>query len=224
MQHGGTELSIIVLQLQCLGLTLSSDYCLTCIQTILLHVLLHILLELFACYSSCSIRTTLTILFEFQSCNGSGASVPMQREEFIDQFYSMIGRGSREEYERLFDSVDVSREGWVDWHRLASYLLLGLSEKQEQATMSAVPRWCQPCLLPAPHRGQIQSIVDLGSGRYMSVSKEGMIAVWAENLTLLKSHKLHNESVKPKDLWVTAMVVLPNVHKVYTLRDTYSAY
>lgn len=165
-------------------------------------------------YSSCSIRTILSILFEFQSCNGSGDSVRMQREEFIDQFYSMIGRGSREEYEHLFDSVDVSREGWVDWHRLASYLLLGLSEKQEQTTMSAVPHWCPPRLLPAPHRGQIQSLVDLGTGCYLSVSKEGMMAVWAENLMLLKSHKLHNDSVKPKDLWVTGMVVLPNVHKV----------
>lgn len=140
----------------------------------------------------------------------------MQREEFIDKFYSMIGHGSREEYEHLFDSVDVSREGWVDWNRLSSYLLLGLSEKQEQATMSVVPHWCPPQLLTAPHRGQIQSLVDLGTGRYVSVSKEGMLAVWAENLTLLKSHKLHNDSVKPKDLWVTGMVVLPNVHKVNT--------
>lgn len=175
-------------------------------------------------YSSCSIRTTLTILFEFQSCNGSGDPVPMQREEFIDQFYSIIGHGSREEYERLFDSVDVSREGSVDWHHLASYLLLGLSEKQEQATMSAVPCWCPPRLLRAPHRGQIQSLVALSTGRYLSVSKEGMMAVWADNLMLLKSHKLHNDSVKPKDLWVTGMVVLPNVHKVNIYRETYSAY
>ncbi|XP_053091153.1 WD repeat-containing protein 49 isoform X2 [Pangasianodon hypophthalmus] len=80
--------------------------------------------------------------------------------------------------------------------------------------MSAVPRWCPPRLLPSPHRGQIQSLLDLGNGRYLSVSKEGMMAVWAENLTLLKSHKLHNDSVKPKDLWVTGMVVLPNVHKL----------
>ncbi|KAK3570238.1 hypothetical protein QTP86_017141, partial [Hemibagrus guttatus] len=155
-----------------------------------------------------------TILFEFQSCNGASDSVTMQREEFIDKFYSMIGRGSREEYEHLFNSVDVSREGWVDWNRLSSYLLLGLSEKQEQATVSAVPRWCPPRLLTAPHRGQIQSLLDLGTGCYLSVSKEGMMAVWAENLTLLKSHKLHNDSVKPKDLWVTGMVVLPNVHKL----------
>lgn len=174
--------------------------------------------------SSCSVKTTLSVLFVFQSWNGSGDSVPMQREEFIDQFYRMIGRGSREEYEHLFDSVDVSREGWVDWHRLASYLLLRLSEKQEQAAMSAVPRWCPPCRLRVPHRGQIQRLVDLGTGRYLSVSKEGMMAVWAENLTLLKSHKLHNDSVKPKDLWVTGMVVLPNIHKVNTPKETYSSY
>ncbi|XP_058244547.1 WD repeat-containing protein 49-like [Hemibagrus wyckioides] len=164
--------------------------------------------------SRLSIEDFIKMQSLFQSCNGASDSVTMQREEFIDKFYSMIGRGSREEYEHLFDSVDVSREGWVDWNRLSSYLLLGLSEKQEQATMSVVPRWCPPHLLTAPHRGQIQSLVDLGTGRYVSVSKEGVLAVWAENLTLLKSHKLHNDSVKPKDLWVTGMVVLPNVHKL----------
>ncbi|XP_027023856.2 WD repeat-containing protein 49 isoform X1 [Tachysurus fulvidraco] len=164
--------------------------------------------------SQLSIEDFIKMQSLFQSCSGSSDAVTMQREEFIDKFYSMIGRGSREEYERLFDSVDVSREGWVDWNHLASYLLLGLSEKQEQATMSAVPRWCPPRLMSAPHRGQIQSLVDLGRGRYLSVSKEGMMAVWAENLTLLKSHKIDNDSVKPKDLWVTGMVVLPNVHKL----------
>ncbi|KAF7699228.1 hypothetical protein HF521_003970 [Silurus meridionalis] len=150
----------------------------------------------------------------FQSCSGSGDSTPMHREDFVEQFHSVIGRGSREEYECLFDNVDVSREGWVDWHRLASYLLLGLSERQEQATMSAVPRWCSPRLLHVPHREQIQSLVHLSTGCYLSVSKEGMMAMWTDHLTLLKKHKLHNDSVKPKDLWVTGLVVLPNVHKI----------
>ncbi|XP_053355952.1 WD repeat-containing protein 49-like [Clarias gariepinus] len=164
--------------------------------------------------SRLSIEDFIKMQSLFQSSSGSGDSVSMQREEFIDQFYSTIGRGSREEYERLFDSVDVSREGWVDWHRLASYLLVGLSEKQEQATMSAKPRWCPPRILTAPHKGHIQSLVHLGTGCYLSVSKEGRIAVWDENLMLLRSHKLHNDSVKPKDLWVTDMVVLPNVNKL----------
>lgn len=114
------------------------------------------------------------------------------------------------------------KAGW-DWHCLASYLLLGLSEEQEHATMLAVPHWCPPCLLPSPHRGKIQSLVDLGTGRYLSVGKEGMLAVWDENLTLFMSHKLQNDLGKLKDLWVTGMVVLPNIHKVNTLRETYSS-
>ncbi|XP_062860513.1 WD repeat-containing protein 49-like [Trichomycterus rosablanca] len=148
----------------------------------------------------------------FQSSDGS--TVVMQRAEFVDRFCSAIGRGSREEYERLFDSVDVSRDGWLDWDRLASYLLLGLSEKEELTVMSAVPRWSSPRLLSNPHKGPIQSLAQLSGGRYLSISKEGMMGVWAENLTLLKSHRLHNDSVKLKDLWVTGMVVMPNVHKV----------
>uniref|UniRef100_A0A3B4BXT7 WD repeat domain 49 n=1 Tax=Pygocentrus nattereri TaxID=42514 RepID=A0A3B4BXT7_PYGNA len=149
----------------------------------------------------------------------SGSSVlpmSMQRAEFVERCCSVIGRGSQEEYSHLFDSVDVSREGWVDWERLATFLLLGLSNKEEHAKAAAVPRWRPARTLPTPHRDTIHSITHLPtSGRYLSVSKEGTLAVWDEkNLTLLRNHRLSNDSVKPKDLWVTGMVVLPNVHKI----------
>ncbi|KAL6478596.1 hypothetical protein MHYP_G00120290 [Metynnis hypsauchen] len=152
----------------------------------------------------------------FLPSGSSGLPVSMQRAEFVERCCSVIGRGSQEEYGHLFDSVDVSREGWVDWERLTMFLLLGLSNKEEHARAATVPRWRPARTLPTPHRDTIHSITHLPtSGRYLSMSKEGTMAVWDEkNLTLLRNHRLSNDSVKPRDLWVTGMVVLPNVHKI----------
>ncbi|XP_041732788.2 WD repeat-containing protein 49 [Coregonus clupeaformis] len=160
----------------------------------------------------------------------SGAGVSFSRAEFIEQAWSAVRRGSREEYGLLFDSVVVTQEQHsllldsadergeraVDWEMLTSFLLIGLSEKEENERAATVPRWRPPRTLTPPHRDPIQQVVYLrSSGRYLSVSKGGTLGVWAgEDFALLQTHRLHNDSVRPKDLWVTAMVVLHNVHKI----------
>ncbi|XP_042564564.1 WD repeat-containing protein 49 [Clupea harengus] len=151
----------------------------------------------------------------FLPAGDSGPAVSLSREEFVERAWAAVGRGTREEYTRLFDSMDVSREGWLDWTRLTTFLLLKLSEQDEQARAGTVPRWRPPRTLPSPHREPVQGVAFLRSpSRYLSLSKNGMLGVWCDELGLLKSLRLTNESVKPKDLWVTAMVALPNVHKI----------
>lgn len=66
------------------------------------------------------------------------------------------------------------------------------------------------CLLWCPQLLHLQS-----SCQYLSVSKGGTVAVWdAEDVSLLRTHRLQNSTVSPKDLWVTDVVLLPNAHKV----------
>uniref|UniRef100_A0A8C7MU10 WD repeat domain 49 n=1 Tax=Oncorhynchus kisutch TaxID=8019 RepID=A0A8C7MU10_ONCKI len=146
----------------------------------------------------------------------SEAGVSFSRAEFIEQAWSAVRRGSREEYGLLFDSVVVTQEQRIDWERLTSFLLLGLSEKEENERAATVPRWQPPRTLTPPHRDPVQQVVYLrSSSRYLSVSKGGTLGVWAgEDFALLQTHRLHNDSVRPKDLWVTAMVVLHNVNKI----------
>ncbi|KAL2096496.1 hypothetical protein ACEWY4_008644 [Coilia grayii] len=137
------------------------------------------------------------------------------REEFAERAWAAVGRGTPEEYGRLFDSVDVSREGRLDWTRLTTFLLLKLCEQDEQARAATVPRWRAPRSLPSPHREPVQGVVLLPNpSRYLSLSRDGVLGVWGEDLGLLRSLRLANDTVKPKDLWATAVVVLPNVHKV----------
>jgi len=53
------------------------------------------------------------------------------------------------------------------------------------------------------------------SGQYLTVSKGGTVGLRdREDMSLLHTHRLQNSTVSPKDLWVTDVVLLHNVHKV----------
>ncbi|XP_037631976.1 WD repeat-containing protein 49-like isoform X1 [Sebastes umbrosus] len=160
----------------------------------------------------------------------SGAPRSLSRTEFINLAWSSVGRGSEEEYGLLFDSVVVTQEhrglildvdavkeeGRVDWGGLCSFLLLELSEKVKNTRTSGVPCWKPPRTLTCPHRDPVQKVLYLqSSGQYLTVSKGGTVGLRdREDMSLLHTHRLQNSTVQPKDLWVTDMVLLHNVHKI----------
>ena len=45
------------------------------------------------------------------------------------------------QYGELFDKVDVTKEGVVDWDKLASYMLLKFYEQDDHARFTEVPQW-----------------------------------------------------------------------------------
>ncbi|CAM9344814.1 unnamed protein product, partial [Lampetra planeri] len=162
-----------------------------------------------------------------------GVSRSLSRTEFINLACSSVGRGSREEYGLLFDSVVVSQqhrgllldsdavkeEGRVDWGGLSSFLLLELVEKMKSSRISSVPGWKPPRTLTCPHRDRVlwypQVLYLKSSTQYLTVSKGGTVGVRAgEDMSLLHTHRLQSSTVRPKDLWVTDMVLLHNVHKL----------
>ncbi|KAM4693124.1 cilia- and flagella-associated protein 337 [Discoglossus pictus] len=139
----------------------------------------------------------------------------MSREEFMERTYNTIGHGMKEEYGELFDKIDVSREGFIDWDKLTSFMLLELYEKDEQMKSSVIPQWKNIRSLPLIHKENIQSIVYLkGSCRYVTLSKDGLLGVWGENLKLQRSLRISTDTVKLKDLWATSMVLMANVNKI----------
>ncbi|XP_047191770.1 uncharacterized protein LOC118299771 isoform X2 [Scophthalmus maximus] len=160
----------------------------------------------------------------------SGASRTLSRTEFIDLARSSVGRGSKEEYGLLFDSVVVTQEhrgllldsdavkeeGRVDWGGLCSFLLLELSDKMKHSRSRSVPCWKPPRTLTCPHRDQVQKVLYLqSSGQYLTLSKGGTVGLRdGEDMSLTHTHRLQNSTVAPKDLWATDVVLLHNVHKV----------
>uniref|UniRef100_H3AVA6 WD repeat domain 49 n=1 Tax=Latimeria chalumnae TaxID=7897 RepID=H3AVA6_LATCH len=141
--------------------------------------------------------------------------VSMTREEFMEKMSAAIGHGLKDEYGELFDKIDVSRDGLIDWDKLTSFMLLELYEKDERAKTLVVPQWKDIKLLPAAHKEPIQKIVFLkSSSRYLTVSKDGSLGIWEEDLKLQRVLRVATDSVKLKNLWVTSMVTLANVNKI----------
>ncbi|MGH0139277.1 UNVERIFIED_CONTAM: hypothetical protein FKN15_063060 [Acipenser sinensis] len=52
------------------------------------------------------------------------------------------------------------------------------------------------------------------TSRYLIISKAGLLEMWSENPVPQKTLQVATESVKPKDLWVTSVVSIPNVNKI----------
>ncbi|XP_075956666.1 cilia- and flagella-associated protein 337-like [Anarhichas minor] len=160
----------------------------------------------------------------------SGSPRSLSRTEFVNLAWSSVGRGSEEEYGLLFDGVVVTQEhrgllldidavkeeGRVDWGGLCSFLLLELSDKVKNTSTSRVPRWKPPRTLTCPHRDPVQKLLHLqSSGQYLTVSKGGTVCLRdTDDMSLLHTHRLENSTVSPKDLWVTDVVLLHNVHKI----------
>uniref|UniRef100_A0A8C5PKC0 WD repeat domain 49 n=1 Tax=Leptobrachium leishanense TaxID=445787 RepID=A0A8C5PKC0_9ANUR len=163
-------------------------------------------------------RLSIKEFAELQSLFKSpGLSRPecMSKEEFMERTYTALGHGNKEEYGELFDKIDVSREGFIDWDKLTSFMLLELYEKDERAKSSAIPQWKDIRSLPLIHKENIQKVIFLkGSCRYVTLSKEGLLGVWGENLKLQRSPRISTDTVKLKDLWATSLLFLGNVNKI----------
>uniref|UniRef100_A0A8D2IJD2 WD repeat domain 49 n=1 Tax=Varanus komodoensis TaxID=61221 RepID=A0A8D2IJD2_VARKO len=139
----------------------------------------------------------------------------LTREEFIDKMCTAVRQGSKEEYGKLFDKIDLIRDGVIDWDKLTSFMLLELCERDERTKQSIIPQWKDLRLLPSIHKDAVQKITCLKSpSSYLTVSRRGLLSLWGESLKLQRTLQITMETVKPKDLWVTSLVTLPNVNKV----------
>uniref|UniRef100_A0A8C6QHU6 EF-hand domain-containing protein n=2 Tax=Nannospalax galili TaxID=1026970 RepID=A0A8C6QHU6_NANGA len=142
-------------------------------------------------------------------------SICMPREEFMQKMTETVGWGTKEEYGELFDKVDVAQDGFIDWDKLTSFILLSLYERDERTKAMEVPQWKDLEFLPGKHRDTIQKVVFLKSSRrYLTISKEGLLGVWGENLKLQEALPITSDATRLKHLWVTSLVSLENVNKI----------
>ncbi|KAF3827280.1 hypothetical protein GH733_002766 [Mirounga leonina] len=85
-------------------------------------------------------------------------TICMSREEFMQRMPEIVGWGTKEEYGELFDKVDVAQDGFINWDKLTSFMLLALYEKDERAKATVVPQWKDLEFLPVKHKDTIQKI------------------------------------------------------------------
>ncbi|XP_016071182.1 PREDICTED: WD repeat-containing protein 49 [Miniopterus natalensis] len=145
----------------------------------------------------------------------SSQTTCMSREEFMQTMTEIVGWGTKEEYGKLFDKVDVAQDGFINWDKLTSFMLLTLYENDERAKATVVPQWKDLEFLPVKHKDTIQKVVFLkSSSRYLTISKEGLLGIWGENLKLQETLPITSDATKLKHLWVTSLVSLENVNKI----------
>ncbi|XP_039713480.1 cilia- and flagella-associated protein 337 [Pteropus medius] len=142
-------------------------------------------------------------------------TICMSREEFMQRMTEIVGWGTKEEYGKLFDKVDVVQDGFINWDKLTSFMLLALYENDERAKATVVPQWKELEFLPVKHKDTIQKVIFLkSSSRYLTISKEGLLGIWGENLKLQETLPITSDAIKLKHLWVTSLVSLENVNKI----------
>ncbi|XP_071942088.1 cilia- and flagella-associated protein 337-like isoform X2 [Antedon mediterranea] len=147
--------------------------------------------------------------------DGYNDRLSLDKEEFCKLLKNVLTKGTYEEHCDLFDKIDVTKERKVDWDKIASHLLLEYVEKDDRVKATQVPQWKNIKSLQSPHKDVIQKVAFLrNTSRYIVISKEGTISTWDNQLHRQKTIKIHNESVKPRDMWVTNFIVLQNINKI----------
>ncbi|VDK33829.1 unnamed protein product [Taenia asiatica] len=179
-----------------------------------------------------SIEVKLTVddlmaLKEAFSVPGKGYNdlLSLNKEQFIEALSIILNRGSRQEvsflhlhkhqYDELFDKIDVSAEGVVDWDKIATHFIVDCHERDERTSSTSIPQWKELKTLHSPHKDNIQKITRLNNfERYLSISKEGLVVMYGLDMRPQKSNKISTDMCKQRDLWVCDAVIMPNVSKM----------
>ena len=140
-----------------------------------------------------------------------------------------VGRNStEEEIELLFMKVDANCDGVVDWEEYVTYNLLEYKEKTlmiEMLREKPFPNEIRE--IDSRHRdiivkimfypnvrktGSTSSKICYKSGKYVTLSKEGIIGIWNLSMRNLKYYNANHYQNRNTQPWFTDMVAMHNVN------------
>ncbi|XP_078735185.1 cilia- and flagella-associated protein 337-like [Lampetra fluviatilis] len=149
----------------------------------------------------------------------------MNRAEFRQSLRELLGSDRwGEQMDGLFDKVDTSGDGYVDWGDFCAYMLMQYRERDFARARHEAP--FPPLALVIRHcthnkQEVCTRLLALDSPaplRFVSVSKEGVLTVWDRHLRLQRSFQEEVEDPRGGKrrfrTWSTDAVVLPDVHKI----------
>lgn len=70
--------------------------------------------------------------------SGHDRELSLDVDQFCEILSIVLNKGSREEYEDLFNKIDVGKEGYVDWDKFCSHMLLEYYEKDDRMKTTQV--------------------------------------------------------------------------------------
>ena len=147
-----------------------------------------------------------------------GSKSYVDKSEFGVLLTQALTKGCLADYYQLFDMVDISRDGRINWDRFSNYLLLEYYEREDHIKTTQVPQWQDIKSIPTSHKNSICSILQNRSNgfRYCIVSKDGLVSTFNENHETKRTFQIHTnpEQIRSKDLWVTEATLMPNINKI----------
>ena len=151
----------------------------------------------------------------------------------IDEFQHAIkktvgGNLNKKNIKTLFMKLDANCDGVVDWEEYVTYNLLEYQEKTQMIEMmrdKPFPPETQD--IPSRHRDMIVRVaffpsiqkrgpgrdrIDYSSGRYVSLSKEGVVVFWNLKMKKTKSCLCYSHTDRATNPWFTDMTCMYNVN------------
>lgn len=150
----------------------------------------------------------------------------MTLREFQEALTDMLGSERwTSQMELLFNKVDTSCDGYVDWDEFCTYMLLQYKERDFVSTRRETFLETQPLIRLCLHNKQevttrILAVPSPPPLRFVSVSKASTLTVWDSDLRIQKSYEIASESNDFRSgrrrfkMWTTDAVYMPNVNKV----------
>lgn len=152
-------------------------------------------------------------------------------DEFKDAMRRTVCRNSTEdEIELLFMKVDANCDGQVDWEEYVTYNLLEYKEKTLMIeTLRERPFPNEIREIESRHRDVIVKIlfypsirktgsknceIERHSGKYLTLSKEGLLGIWNLKMRNLKYHNANHYKNRNTQPWFTDMVAMYNVNMI----------
>ncbi|XP_038078621.1 WD repeat-containing protein on Y chromosome-like isoform X2 [Patiria miniata] len=171
-------------------------------------------------------------IFEEADEDGGGG---LDIDEFRQAMRKIMGEGMMEEVDDkelaiVFMKVDANCDGTVDWDEYLSYMLMEYQERDHMSNLFKEIPFPKPLReIHSNHRDMLTKVgfyqnLNLRhgnlheegehGGRYISVSKEGVINFWSMDMHLQRSVAIEQPREKTKPMWLTDMVCMPNVNMI----------
>ncbi|KAK6169081.1 hypothetical protein SNE40_020202 [Patella caerulea] len=132
-----------------------------------------------------------------------------------------------EEVEKLFMKMDANCDGTLDWEEYVSYNLLEYQEKSQMLEMlkeKPFPKDVKEIktrhhdnivrVIYSPHVHKRWTRLDYTNGKYVTVSKDGIVTFWSMGLRLNRIHTIPIPPDRATQPWFVEMCCIYNVNMI----------
>ncbi|KAJ3185585.1 WD40 repeat domain 95 [Geranomyces variabilis] len=151
----------------------------------------------------------------FQSHENEDGSTGFDIDKFREVFGKVVGGNlTHDQMTMLFMKIDANSDGTVDWDEFSTYMMTGALENSEAHSIfdERIKK-----LFNSPHKDTIRRIDYIPKERkYISVSRDGTVCFWAQNLKLQRVIPAKDFS---RQSWVADSLYLPDHNRLVTITD-----